>query len=36
MAFSLAAAVLVLVTLIASYWPARRVSRVDPLITLRE
>lgn len=35
-AFLLAAGALLLVTLIASYWPARRVSRVDPLITLRE
>jgi putative ABC transport system permease protein len=35
-AFSAASAALVLVTLLASYWPARRVSRIDPLITLRE
>ena len=35
-AFSAAAAALVLVTFIASYWPARRVGRVDPMITLRE
>jgi putative ABC transport system permease protein len=35
-AFVAAAVALVLVTLVASYLPARRVSRVDPLIALRE
>jgi putative ABC transport system permease protein len=36
MAFASAAAVMVLVALAASYLPARRVARVDPLLTLRE
>lgn len=35
-AFVAAAAVLMLVGLGASYWPARRVARVDPVLALRE
>jgi len=35
-AFASAAALMTLVALAASYLPARRVARVDPLITLRE
>jgi ABC-type antimicrobial peptide transport system permease subunit len=35
-AFTSAAAVLLLVTFVASYLPARRVARVDPLLALRE
>lgn len=36
MAFAAAAAVMVLVAFAASYLPARRVARVDPLLTLRD
>jgi ABC-type antimicrobial peptide transport system permease subunit len=35
-AFVAAAAVLMLVACGASYWPARRVARVDPVLALRE
>jgi ABC-type antimicrobial peptide transport system permease subunit len=35
LAFAAAAAVLMLIAFAASYWPARRVARVDPLLALR-
>ena len=35
-AFASAAALMTVVSLAASYLPARRVARVDPLVTLRE
>jgi ABC-type antimicrobial peptide transport system permease subunit len=35
-AFVAAAAVMMLAAFVASYVPARRVARVDPLLTLRE
>ncbi len=34
-AFLAAAAILMLAAFVASYWPARRVARVDPLVALR-